>query len=257
MPSIALSGPYAGFPIDPVNMDSASWDDLAVTLRSYVRAQNISADAACETQSDGSATAASLSCGLYLVVGNNLVKDKKLYESAPFIVSLPSTSNGYWDYSPDAMPKISESMLHLTDVKVMKIWDDWWYQGKRPYSVTVRLYADGQEVDSVVLNERCSWRCEWTDLSGEKEWTVSEDYVKDYAVTVRKSGDRYLITNRYLYPSPEGFYPTPPVVLPKTGQLWWPVYALGGIGLFLMALGFVGLKLRSVQPAEGQRRPRD
>ena len=252
-PDFSLTEPYGSYPIDPANMDTSSWDDLAMTLRSVVRANEIGADFACTTQADGTASASGLPCGLYLVIGDRITIEKKVYESTPFLVSLPTITNGYLDYAPVALPKLSRSNLKLVNIRVLKIWDDWWYTEDRPTSVTVHLYCDGQEVDSVVLSERCSWRCEWTELSGEKEWTISEDYVKDYTVTIRQNGDRYMITNRYDKPAPDGFYPSPAVTLPQTGLVQWPVIAFGALGLILVLVGLVSLRLRSLQPAEGQR----
>ena len=35
---------------------------------------------------------------------------------------------------------------------------------------------------------------------------------------------------------------TPPPEIPRTGQLWWPVYVLGSAGTLLIALGLIGRK---------------
>ncbi len=73
-----------------------------------------------------------------------------------------------------------------TSVTVAKIWDDADDQdGKRPDSVTVRLLANGREVDSAELEADDDWRYDFTELpkydnGKEITYTVSEDAVAGY-----------------------------------------------------------------------------
>ena len=80
-----------------------------------------------------------------------------------------------------------------------KTWDDNNNQdGKRPESITVRLLADGEEVDSQTVTAANDWNYEFTNLpkySNGKEitYTVMEDDVDGYTATV----DGYNITNTH------------------------------------------------------------
>ena len=80
-----------------------------------------------------------------------------------------------------------------------KTWDDASNQdGKRPSSITVRLFADGKEVTSkeVTANDNWSWSFENLDKykdGTEIVYTISEDTVADYTTVV----DGYNITNTH------------------------------------------------------------
>ena len=80
-----------------------------------------------------------------------------------------------------------------------KTWDDADNQdGKRPESITVRLFADGTEVTSKTVTANDNWSWSFTDLdkynSGtEIVYTISEDTVADYTTVV----DGYNITNTH------------------------------------------------------------
>ena len=80
-----------------------------------------------------------------------------------------------------------------------KTWDDADNQdGKRPESITVRLFADGTEVTSKTVTANDNWSWSFTGLdkynSGtEIVYTISEDTVADYTTVV----DGYNITNTH------------------------------------------------------------
>ena len=80
-----------------------------------------------------------------------------------------------------------------------KTWDDADNQdGKRPESITVRLFADGTEVTSKTVTANDNWSWSFTGLdkynSGtEIVYTISEDTVADYTTVL----DGYNITNTH------------------------------------------------------------
>ena len=80
-----------------------------------------------------------------------------------------------------------------------KTWDDADNQdGKRPESITVRLFADGTEVTSKTVTADNGWKWSFTDLDKYKKgkeikYTVSEDAVTDYTTEVKG----YNITNTH------------------------------------------------------------
>ncbi|MGI5887831.1 MAG: Cna B-type domain-containing protein [Oscillospiraceae bacterium] len=131
-----------------------------------------------------------------------------------------------------------------TSVSVAKVWDDSSNQvGKRPDSVTVLLYADGEASgDAVVLNEENDWTYTWTDLDvyadGEEiTYTVEETDVPDgYTCTV--SGDSssgFTITNTL-------------VATPKTGDsMQAAMYSLLILASTAGVICIVYLKRKSVK----------
>ena len=86
-----------------------------------------------------------------------------------------------------------------TEVSGSKTWDDKEDQdGKRPDSITIRLYADGKQVDAVTVTAEEGWKWNFTNLSkyadGEEiKYTITEDAVEDYTPTYTD----FNVTNTY------------------------------------------------------------
>ena len=101
------------------------------------------------------------------------------------------SDNGVEIYNHHTPEKVS--------VEGSKTWNDEENQdGKRPSSITVRLFADGTEVTSkeVTANDNWSWSFENLDKykdGAEIVYTISEDAVTDYITVV----DGYNITNTH------------------------------------------------------------
>lgn len=89
----------------------------------------------------------------------------------------------------------------VTEVIGKKTWNDANNQdGKRPESITVKLLANGQVVDTQVVSEKESWIYSFENLpkfeAGEQIiYTVVENEVRGYSATYSK--DNYNITNSY------------------------------------------------------------
>ena len=113
-----------------------------------------------------------------------------------FIGDVPSgvTKNGGYGLYLDVQDGVATETISGT-----KTWDDSNNQdGKRPESITVRLLADGKEVDSKTVTEKDEWKYSFTDLpkyAGGKEitYTVTEDAVDGYTAAV----DGYNIKNTH------------------------------------------------------------
>ena len=86
-----------------------------------------------------------------------------------------------------------------TEVSGSKTWDDKEDQdGKRPDSITIRLYADGKQVDAVTVTAEEGWKWNFTNLSKyadgkEITYTITEDTVPGYTTNV----DGFNVTNSY------------------------------------------------------------
>ena len=87
-----------------------------------------------------------------------------------------------------------------TDIEVIKIWDDDGNRdGNRPESVTVHLYAGGEEIKTAVLNEANGWKRHFGELPKFRNghpihYSITEDPVKWYVSSI----DGFTIRNRYV-----------------------------------------------------------
>lgn len=86
-----------------------------------------------------------------------------------------------------------------TEVSGSKTWDDANDQdGKRPDSITIRLYANGEQVDNVTVTAENDWKWSFKNLpeyadGKEITYTITEDTVPGYTSEV----DGYNVTNSY------------------------------------------------------------
>lgn len=129
----------------------------------------------------------------------------------------------------------------FTSVEVEKVWDDKGYENKRPTEIEVLLLCDGQVYDTVVLKASNNWSYTWHDLEEGHNWTVSEKSKSaGYTTVITQNGGRFTIINTYK--------PTPPgePKLPQTGQLWWPIPVMVGLGLVCYLIGFLRRKARKI-----------
>lgn len=127
------------------------------------------------------------------------------------------------DYEPPVIPD-------PVDITVKKVWDDDDNErGNRPDYVNVTLYKGDEVFEKVELREENDWTYSWTDLDGAYEWSVLETGIpKGYTPSYSNEGEVIVITNTE--------------TLINTGQLTWPVYALGGMGLVMMIFGLLLIK---------------
>lgn len=130
----------------------------------------------------------------------------------------------------------------FTTVEVKKVWSDKGYENKRPMEVEVQLLCDGQVYDTVILNATNNWSYSWFDLEEGHDWTVKEkSNPAGYSAVVTQQDEKFTITNTYT--------PIPPgePKLPQTGQLWWPIPVLIGIGLICYLVGFLTVEGKKVR----------
>ena len=154
-----------------------------------------------------------------LLANGEKVKDQKVTPDG----------NGNWNYKFEKLPEYNENgkitytvtedavegytteldgnnfinthVPETTEISGTKTWDDAEDQdGKRPENITVKLLANGEEVNSqtVTPDEDGSWAYSFTDLpkfvnGQEITYTVSETPVEDYTTTY----DGYNIINSY------------------------------------------------------------
>lgn len=109
---------------------------------------------------------------------------------------------------------------------VKKVWHDENSSAGRPGSVTVTLYDGDKAVDTVYLNASNHWSYTWENLSSNGNWQVVETNIpKGYTPSYSCKNGVVTITNT--------------ATLIQTGQLNWPIPVLGGLGVLLIAYGFI------------------
>lgn len=111
---------------------------------------------------------------------------------------------------------------------LQKYWDDPGFEGHRPEAIGVRLYADGEILESRELSVTGGWKTTFEHLPVYQDrkkikYTVTEDAVPDYSAAVDLEGGK--IVNTYIGDKSSN--------LPQTGDkmnLWlWVAGVLAGI----------------------------
>lgn len=218
----------------------------------------------------------SMKPGLYLVLGDTRTNGYYTYYATPFLICLPGLNESgiqdqyhvtvvpkyRYDYDPPSDPSPSPITR-----KVMKVWNDEGYETLRPEIIYVYLLRDGQEYERTQLNYRNNWRHTWKGLERGYDWTVVEEHVDGYTVNVTQEGVTFVVTNTYQPGLPKDpndpHTPTTPgqeipeeyeewfhvlgvtdesgnlMILPQTGQLWWPVPVLVCLGLVCMLISAI------------------
>ena len=109
-----------------------------------------------------------------------------------------------------------------TKLTVRKVWNT--KKASHPDKVTVTLYDGNTAVETVTLNAENDWSYKWTELRDDGNWQVRETNVpRNFAPSYATKDGVVTVTNSD--------------ALIQTGQLRWPVYVLGGLGLLLLVLG--------------------
>lgn len=242
--NLVLTEAFKDYPVNLTNVNSTDWNEYANTLKAYVKRDSVKPTATGKTDADG-IQRFKLEKGLYLVVGEDLVLNNYRYKTNPFIVALPEfdKTKGEYRYTVASRPKFNKEELPKEEIsiKVLKVWDDKNYENKRPESIEVELLENGQVKDTVTLSQKNNWRHTWDKLDPKSSWSVVEKNIskENYTVHIQEDGYSFVITNSYVPPKIPPKPPKTPPGIPLTGQLWWPVYLLSGIGSMSILLGFM------------------
>ena len=218
-----LSGSFKDYPVKVNGLDNDGWKAAASTLAAYVSADRIGAQAEAETDAAGHLVFDSLEPGLYLVIGQKISRQGSVYESSPFLVSLPGLDAGRWEYEVGVNPKCSmkpetpdtpdtpdtpntpdspgggggnDGGPEKIKKTVIKVWNDEGARSGRPGSIKAVLLRDSEEYQTVTLNSANHWRHTWSGLSDEHDWEVIEEDAGDgYTVTYTDDDAIFTITN--------------------------------------------------------------
>lgn len=208
---LSLSGDFSRANVVINGLDAKGWSRAAETLASYVDYRKIQPTKAGETTAAGQVTFNDLPIGVYLIVAENIERDDVIYESIPCLYAVPYLEKNSWNYNPSAVMKYVTYLKDLTSIRVIKGWNDAGFEEKRPDSVHIALTKDGDIIDTVELNKANNWRYTWDHLDGGYTYRAfeTEDPSANYTVTVNRTGNTFVIVNRYDDPSVPVTPPTP------------------------------------------------
>lgn len=237
--SFSLSGDFKGLPIELNKVKSqGEWKEIASTLASYVVSKAIAPTTWDLTDENGNAEFSNLKIGLYLVEAVNVNYENGFCKFENFMMTLPGVDeNEEWNYDVDAFPKpyFEEFEDKEVEYKVNKLWKDVDNEKKRPKSIAVELYKDGEFVEEVTLSADNDWSYSWKSPEGSR-WTASEKNVPEgYTVTVEQNGNSFYVTNTY-----ESSVPPP-----QTGDsssIYLTVAILSIAGALLLVVGMMKRK---------------
>lgn len=264
---------FAEYNVSLNRLDAAGWKTAAETLAGYVERDRLTAFDSGNTDAEGilrfPTEEKKLDKGVYLVIGQRHITDGRFYSVEPVLVCIPNRNADWrWEGAVRIFPKYTDEG-EVTEIRVVKLWDDAGNEEKRPASIEVELLRDGEVVDTVILNKANNWRYEWKNLEKNHEWRVVEKKVPDgYTVSVIRDGIAFIIKNT-IPDEPEPEQPTEPEEptepetpaepeepeesepvfqagisqpeeqrLPQTGMLWWPVPVLVFCGILLFSVGW-------------------
>ncbi len=270
-PKFTITADFADYPINVEGLDAAGWNDLALTLKGYVQKDNLKPVNSGKTDASGNLSF-TMKPGLYLVVGNNLSDGGYSYTCTPSVVCLPDidTNSNSWSYGVTIKPKARRDTVYTPSepeqpvkpsdptepvkpsnpgsdsvtMKVMKVWEDHGYTSEIPKKVMITLLCDGQDYETVTLNQKNNWRYTWEGLEHGHDWSVVEKEIKGYTVKVTQENRTFVVTNTSVK-TPATPNDKDNDKLPQTGMLWWPVPLLLIGGVVFVAIGIRGRRKRS------------
>jgi len=233
--NMTVAAPFSSYPIDLSKPTADTYRELEAMITGYIAADNLSPNYTGATDENGVVTFADIPAGLYFVAGDNFEANRKIYEPTGSLVCLPNRlEDESWQYDVTVNPKFeSRPDSEPVEISVLKVWDDN-NSDKRPESVTVVLYENGETYDTVTLSKDNNWQYKWEGLYAKSQWSIAEKDIPDgYTATYESQNYRVVITNTKKTTPPPG-----PPDIPQTGLLWWPVPILAGAGLLLFIIGW-------------------
>lgn len=231
-----MTGDLTDIPVQLNGIKSQSeWDDVRDTVGSYIIANGVAPTASDVTDENGIVKFENLSVGLYYYRWTENDTVDQVYGFSPYVISVPSLgSDGKWEYDVDALPKPGLKPEPSTDkLTVVKLWRDGKYSSKRPESVSVDIFRNGQLFESVELTAKNNWTYTW-ETNGSYTWTcVERNITGGYSVTVQSVEGKTIQIINTLKDDPED--------PPQTGEslsvyLWFIPLTLSGILLIVLGL---------------------
>ena len=230
----SMTGDFASYQIEINGIRSQNeWDEVRDTVTAYIAADKIAPADTQTTDKNGIVKFENLPVGICYVRWTGNETADQVQGFAPFLIAVPNLGeDGKWIYDVNAFPKPGKMPEPSKDkFTLVKLWKDGSQSSKRPKSVSVEIFRNGQSYETVELTAEKNWTYTW-ETDGTYTWTAVERNVPNgYTVAIQNTdGNTIQITNTLN----DG--PTPP---PKTGDsfniyFWIILMALSGIVLIVL-----------------------
>ena len=190
---------FSGLEINGIRT-TGEWDMIRSTLEAHILADDISPNATAKTDSHGLVTFDELEPGMYLVISEDGVYNELPCIFQPALVALPGLDeDGCWQYDicispkPQLPPPVEPDELRF---QVLKLWKDRGHEKKRPESIKVEIFRNGESYEIVILSEENNWSYHWTAPADGARWMVAERNVPEgYILTVEDRTTTIVLTN--------------------------------------------------------------
>ena len=209
-----VADPFSELGLEIEDMNSVSshdqWEVITGKVLKYVKENDVTPYAEATSGDDGFAKLGTVDTGLYYGYSDPVEIDGVRYvyydvlAAVPGPVMLDETGSNDWDgtwqnasYDVVVIPKREASKLEgdPEEFKVYKQWVDSGSVMKRPKSITVKIYRDGELYETVTLDNSNNWQYEWKCEKGHK-FTVEEEVdEKNYSVSYSQNETSFVIVN--------------------------------------------------------------
>jgi hypothetical protein len=215
---------------------NGEWDVIRTSLEAHILANSISPDETALTDSDGLAVFSGLKPGMYLAAAVYAEQSGWGYAFRAALVAVPGLDEtGRWVYDvavdpkPDILPPAEPDEVQY---RLLKLWKDEGNEEKRPASIEVEIFRNGQSQETVVLSAENNWAYRWTAAADGACWQVVERNIPEgYVMTVENRATTIVLTNSI----PED--PSNPPPTGDSAQILAAVVLLNLSGAGLIALG--------------------
>lgn len=237
-----------------MSLDDLNAEGLADHLSAYADEQGVEGVAEQTTGDDGTALFDGLETGLYLV--RQTTDTDGYYTLSPFLVSIPMSEDGVWNYDVTAQPKVEAKPSTPMKMRWMRARFVWDQQGEAPVSIMAGLYRNNELYDTQALTADNDYTYTWENLDSASTWSISEQNVPEgYEVVYSQDGSTVTIrhktgsessgntTGTGTNSSGSGSSGTGSSgtagKLIHTGQLNWPIPVCAVSGIVLFTIGWI------------------
>lgn len=236
---LELADPFTRYPVRIE--DLGNQDEAAKTLEGYIRRDKIEPLRSAQTDQQGKIEftwkRSAFEPGAFLLISEDHKQDGYVYRTLPVLFALPypGSEDDEWNYEIQIRLKADKQPdVPPPDVikrKVLKIWKAEDDTIEHPQEVTVQLLCDGEIFDTQKLNAGNNWGFEWPELDGAHEWTLTEEEMDGYRVSIERIGVTFVVTNTYdeeiVLPTPTPMITSTPTLTPTLTPTSTPTLAPG------------------------------
>lgn len=215
---------------------NGEWDVIRTSLETHILANSIAPNSTALTDAHGQAVFAGLDPGMYLAAAVYAEQSGWEYDFRAALVAVPGLDEtGCWQYDVTVVPKpeiLPPTESQELQYQVLKLWKDEGNEEKRPSTIEVELFRNGESQKTVILSEENNWCYRWTAAADGAHWQVVERNIPaGYVLTVENRTTTIILTNSIPTDSPDA----PPTG--ETSNIFLAVVLLSLSVAGLIALG--------------------